>query len=211
MNPPRREASRRLRGWTGDVSGFVLPLSPRGASIAVRAVRWCTGPGPARRKAHRRRGSRCPCAHRLHAVDVGRAARAVRPPLRPSLPPESSPGLLRPARAVGRRAHSGRANVPGAGQCRPGWRSRALRPGRAPSGQRGSRAFFDAIRLAPARGQRQAWRRRSERKPEEKPGNWGAEPAKAVPQRIRDPIRGKIRKPLWEDRWSRCTWSMSQV
>ena len=88
-------------GRTGDVSGFVLPLSPRGASIAVRAVRWCTGPGPARRKAHRRRGSRCPCAHRLHAVDVGRAARAGPPSPSSVPPPESSP---RPARA--RRARS---------------------------------------------------------------------------------------------------------
>ena len=51
----------------------------------------------------------------------------VRPPLRPSLPPGRAAACAR------RRAPSAfrQGHRPGAGQRRPGWRSRALRPGRA--------------------------------------------------------------------------------
>ena len=134
LSPPRRAACRRLRGAArqGDAAGGRTGrrLRLRGAPGVPWCVergpgwRWFPGPVPVRRKAHRRRGSRCPCAHRLHAGDVGRAARADRPPLRPSFPPESSP---RPAAACARRRapralRSGHNTLPGAGQRRAGWR-----------------------------------------------------------------------------------------
>ena len=144
----------RLRGATGVPWGVergpgrAVVHRPRpGPQEGAQAARE---PLPLRASPSRRR--------RGPSLEGGPPSPSSDPPLRPSLPPSRVPGLPRPVRAVGRRTHSGRGIEPGAGPRRPGWRSRALRPGRAPSERRGLRAFFDAVRLALGRIKRQAWR-----------------------------------------------------
>ena len=82
LSPARRPVSRRLRGAArqgrsrpaagpGGVSGFEgRPGVPWGVERGPGRAVVHTGPVPARRAAYRRRGSRCPCAHRLHVAAV---------------------------------------------------------------------------------------------------------------------------------------------
>ena len=140
----RRRCGRARQGRTWPAAGSETPPASccpcRPLGRRARSGPCGGAPAPSRPAGRRSGGEGAAALARIAfttstwAEPRGRSAL----PLRPPFPPSRVPGLPRPVRAAGRRAHSGRGIKPGAGQRRAGWRPGGF-PVRLDRGGRGRR------------------------------------------------------------------------